>query len=152
MEAHPRIQATGLHTTVDLEIRDEAIALASIPHPSLANYSNVLNERQQQEEQIMEDQAQEAQRLEVETKPSTTEALQGIIETQDYRDSTLLLLFLPFFTFSLTRPSLLLYLFIFLLILSIPMQWLSHTLDLPSFPVHIAFFHLPSYFLCIPVW
>ena len=67
-------------------------------------------------------------------------------------DSTLLFLFLPFFTFSLTRPSLFLYLFLFLLILSIPMQWLSHILDLPSFPVHIAFFTLSSYFLCIPVW
>ena len=55
MEAHPGIQATGLHATVDLEIRDEAIALASIPHPSLANYANVLDERQRREERIMDD-------------------------------------------------------------------------------------------------
>ena len=73
MEAHPGIQATGLHATVDLEIRDEAIALASIPHPSLANYANVLDERQRREERIMDDQEREARRLEAETNPTATE-------------------------------------------------------------------------------
>ena len=63
--------ATGLHATVDLEIRDAAIALASIPDPSMANYSNVLMERERQEERIMADQEAAAQRLEEEARQAT---------------------------------------------------------------------------------
>ena len=75
MEAHPGIQATGLHATVDLDVRDEAIALASIPHPSLAIYANVLDERERQQERIMADQEAEAQHLEEDAKRATGTAM-----------------------------------------------------------------------------
>ena len=56
--------ATGLHAT---EICDEALPLALIPDPSLANYSNILNKRERREERIMADLEAEARRLESET-------------------------------------------------------------------------------------
>ena len=70
MEQYPGITTTLLHATIDLQVRDEAIARASIPDPSQVNYSNVLVEQDRRETRILE--AQDAILLQLEAERGGT--------------------------------------------------------------------------------
>ena len=68
VEQFPGLTTTLLHATIDLQVRDEAIARASIPDPSQVNYSNVLEEQDRRETRILE--AQDAIILQMEAERS----------------------------------------------------------------------------------